>query len=108
MICFVLTNDLMFQSQVAGAAAAAGLDCKQVGRPELIDTNEQHIVVVDLTMPGWNADALEASSLRKRIAVGPHVHEAKLTAASEAGYDHVITKGQVSRELGELLRRSNG
>ena len=68
------------------------------------------IIVLDLDLQGWDADALNriASAARERggislIAVGAHVHAEKLAVAEEVGFDFVLTKDQAHRELGELL-----
>lgn len=106
MQCFVWSTDLMFASQATGAANSAGMETKTVADLGPIAAEGTHIVILDLTTIGLGiADAV--TSLKQRgaviIAVGPHVHEAKLSAARDAGADHVVTKGQASRELAGLL-----
>lgn len=97
----------MFSSQATGAAKSAGLEPQTIGQPGQVESRDRCVVVLDLTNPGMDIAATVAS-LKEHdsstiVAVGPHVHEAKLTAATEAGCDHVITKGQASRELASLL-----
>jgi CheY-like chemotaxis protein len=106
----------MFSSQVAGAGRVAEVDVQTIGTTEsLLATAEANrdklAILVDLGVPGLDVDSLTslARSLReikedaKLIAIGPHVHAEKLTAAEESGFDFVLTKGQASRELSALL-----
>lgn len=106
MKCFLLSRDLMFTSQATGAANAAGCETQTVGNLDQVTADEPHVVVLDLTLPGLDiastVEGLKKNSA-KVIAVGPHVHEANLAAAQEAGCDFVITKGQASRELGAFI-----
>ena len=37
------------------------------------------------------------------MAFGPHVHQAKLDAASAAGFDEVVSNGQFNEMLPELF-----
>ena len=107
MQCFILSRDLMFSSQASGAASAVGLSVSTVSAVGQIESSELSIVVLDLTTPGIDilatVESLKVAGARV-VSVGPHVHEAKLTAATEAGCDAVLTKGQASRELGDVLR----
>ena len=90
MQCFLLTKDLMFSSQASGAVSSAGMESKLVSTPEQISEQEPCVVVLDLTMPGLDVDAtvaaLQKNPAAKLIAVGPHVHAAKLAAAGQAGW----------------------
>lgn len=111
MQCFLLTKDLMFSSQASGAVSSAGMESKLVSTPEQISEQEPCVVVLDLTMPGLDVDAtvaaLQKNPSAKLIAVGPHVHAAKLAAAGQAGCNFVMSKGQASRELVSLLSTLN-
>lgn len=96
----------MFTSQASGAATSAGCETKSVAEAGAISADETHIVVLDLTMPSLDIGStvcLLKENKAKVVAVGPHVHEAKLAAARAANCDHVLTKGQASRELGAVL-----
>ena len=102
MQCFILSQDLMFSSQVSGAAKAAGLDAKTIGNASQISSDRPHVIVVDLTLAGLDIAAVTSSADARVVAVGPHVHEGKLNAAAEAGC-RVLSKGQASRELASVL-----
>ena len=106
--CFVLSRDLMFASQVTGGIQANGLTAKSVANASQIPTDQPCIVILDLTIPGLDIAAVVAE-LRENagirvVAVGPHVHEGKLQAATDAGCDRVISKGQASRDLAGILQ----
>jgi len=75
---------------------------------KLSEDAEVKLIIVDLTLT--LADLAEAlSTLKSRcpnalsIAYGPHVHEAKLQRAVEAGFDQVMTRGQFDRQMHSLL-----
>ena len=103
--CFILSQDLMFSSQAAGASSAAGFATRNIQSAQQVD-GETPLVVLDLTIAGLDIGSI-VSSLKeanaKIVAVGPHVHAGKLELASQSGCDAVLTKGQASRELGETL-----
>lgn len=68
-----------------------------------------YLALIDLTLPKLDIVGL-VRQLREVpnssvtvIAVAPHVHEKKLTAAKDAGCDHVLSKGQSSRDLAGLF-----
>ncbi len=108
-----LTADLLFQSRAASLAASANVRLiadrtteKLIGK--LADGDGVRLVIVDLT--------LELSDLKTAIdsltthcpnattvAYGPHVHEAKLQRAVEAGFDQVMTRGQFDRQMQSLI-----
>ena len=102
MNLILLSSDLITQSKVAGAAQALGLMsvvASNIGRL-LEAAGEPAIVVLDLATQGYDpADVV--SQLRKLphtplaiLAFGPHVHEARLKAAVDAGCDAVFARGQ--------------
>lgn len=106
--CFVFSKDLMFSSQISGAAKSAGFDTKTVLGIDQVNSDSTHYVVLDLTIPSLDiADAVRTlkDGGATVIAVGPHVHEAKLELARESGCDRVLSKGQASRELGAVLAK---
>ncbi len=113
MSLLILTGDLMFTSRVQTAARAAGKQAHaalSVARAlELLADNEITTACIDLSAPGVDAAATltalrEASRVQplRTIAYAPHVHEAKLAAAQDAGYDAVLTRGQFDRGLMEI------
>ena len=109
MKCYLISRDLMFSSQVSGAAAQAGIEFQTMGTPADCGVPEEaSVVILDLTMPGLNIESAihEAAAITstKIIAVGPHVQGEKLEAAKEAGAHFVLSKGQAHRELATVLK----
>ena len=108
MKCYLYSQDLMFSSQVAGAAASANCEFANLRSVEELSAEGQHVVVIDLSPQGLDISQFIASCKSREnvrlIAIGPHVHETKLEAARQAGSDFVLSKGQASRELPTLLR----
>lgn len=113
MMLLLLSQDLMITARVETAARQYGLIIKTVGTAitaiELVSRDECRLLLVDLRLPG-----LEIASFVQAvrdggeahvpiIACAPHVHEAKLSAAREAGCDAVITRGQLDRELEDVI-----
>jgi DNA-binding NarL/FixJ family response regulator len=111
MLCIFLCADLMFASRVLGAAKTLQVPLKIV--PVAADagrslTAETRLVIVDLTMPGLDlaqavATIREHSPSARIVAFGPHVDEAALGAAREAGCD-VLTRGQFQQNYAALLQ----
>jgi DNA-binding NarL/FixJ family response regulator len=77
----------------------------EAGRPQL--------VILDLSHAG-----LDPSQVAKRlgalvpgvaiVAFGPHVHRERLAAATEAGCDLVVSRGQFHAEMDSILARFAG
>ena len=118
MKCFLLSQDLMFTSQARGAAESAECEPVTIANADeaisLLTSAERDmpgasgIAVIDLTAA--ELDIQPTIELLKRhdirvIAIGPHVHEAKLEAAKSADCDYVLTKGQASRELPVFIEK---
>ena len=67
------------------------------------------LVIVDLSLPGLDLGELIAglralpNSPRTIVGFAPHVHEAALLAAQQAGCDVVMSRGQFNAQLDELL-----
>ncbi len=116
MSAILLTADLACSSKAAGAAARAGAELvTAMSTSALLDklsSRGAELVLLDLTAPGLNPAELvgqiKSSALPPRaiIAFGPHVHEAKLAAAAEAGCDQVLARGAFYAQLEQLLAES--
>jgi CheY-like chemotaxis protein len=109
-----LTSDLVFPSRVAGIAARLGTQQITAATVESLTAKLESIsgpvvALLDLNSPTIDPSAVVAGlkSLpnppRSIVAFGPHVHEAKLAAATAAGCDLVLTRGQFSSQIDELL-----
>ena len=110
-----LTNDLLLSSKVTGAAHARGLKLELVSSPvallEKASLSQVDLVLLDLSTPGLDPPQL-VPKLREMdmtpkaiVAYGPHVHEAKLALAAEAGCDEVLSQGQLHKQIDILLTR---
>jgi len=116
MSVLYLTGDLLFSSRVSGAAANLGVPLQICGSVdkllELAANNPAGLVLIDLTLAGVDlrtaVPAIRTKLLEAKIvAYGPHVHEEALAAATAAGCDEVLSRGQFDREFGRLLREAN-
>ena len=123
--CLVLSSDLMFGSQAAQAARDAGYEVdtfndaaalvQEIGlshasaqSTDIVDSQEC-LVLIDLTMPSLDAQQLAqqlqqtpATMPPRLVAVGPHVHQTRLEAARDAGWQ-VYTRGQFHAQGARLL-----
>ena len=108
----LFTTDLMASSKIAPAAAEVQLALQTVGSLEALAAaaKDARLVVVDLNSVTGDVRDLIAGlkSLPHSptvLAFGPHVHEAKLKAASEAGCNGVFSRGQFHAQTAEILKR---
>ena len=114
MTILLLSGDLMFASRVAGAAARLGATLDTIASPEALSNRlacvePGALIVVDLTARGfdpgkWVPQFRAATNPpRAIVAYGPHVHDALLTAAGEAGCDRVFSRGEFNARMDEIL-----
>ena len=109
MTVLFLTADLMFASRAQMAASRQGVQLVTVGEAdkalEACQQAEFARVLLDLTLPDIDPAALvpQLRSVshppREIVAYAPHVHEARLAAAQQAGCDRVLTRGQFNSQL---------
>ena len=114
MNVLLLSRDLMLLSRTQGAANKLGLTLGNANDAaqaiEAAQAGECRGVIIDLRLPGLNIGELVPQLRATRdqelaiIACGPHVHEASLMAAREAGCDVVATRGQFDRDAETLLQ----
>jgi DNA-binding response OmpR family regulator len=113
MTVVLLSSDLTVVSRVEGAALGAGKKVRAVSNAaqavEAIKAENAGLVIVDLAAPALDIAALieqlrsgDAAATRV-VAFGPHVHEARLAAALEAGCDEVVSRGQFFSQLDRIL-----
>ena len=108
-----ITSDLMFSSRAIHAAGQSGIGLQVAAdlqtALEACAANQVALLLIDLTTPGIEpANCIEeihrlTNRPGKIIAYGPHVHEAKLTAAAAAGCDEVMSRGQFHTCLEQLV-----
>jgi len=107
MACLFISNDLFSSSQFASAIRQAGVDVTAALAIPAEVAPTMSVVVLDLETPAA-VDAIPALKTggRTLIGFGPHVKVGLLEAAQAAGADHVLTRGQATRDLGPLVARS--
>jgi CheY-like chemotaxis protein len=112
----LVCSDLFFSTQLRSAAEQAGWQARielSAGSAAARATAETvSAVVVDLELNGLDigefVSALGAAESRPpAIAFGPHVQEQRLRAAAEAGCDRVLSRGQISASLSQILEELN-
>lgn len=111
MIVF-LTKDLMIQSKATAAARPSGATVKAVGRLEAamkaIGADSNPLLLVDLQMPGLDLDAFASAFADldnpcRAIALAQHVETELLAKAQSCGFEAVMTRGQFSNELVNII-----
>ena len=109
----ILSRDLIFCSRFHAAAEAVQLESQTALSADQAATALSGGAVaglfIDLETPELDLPAIvrRARDMRNGcliVAYGPHVHEARLQAAREAGCDRVLSRGQFDRELAALLQ----
>ncbi|MEX0978533.1 MAG: hypothetical protein WDZ48_06760 [Pirellulales bacterium] len=100
---------------MTAAASRAGVAIALVASEEALVAKSEslrpQLVIVDLSHPGTDPWSL-AHRLQgllpdeaMTVAFGPHVHKERLTAAAEAGFRLVVSRGQFHAEVDEILKR---
>ena len=111
MIVF-LTKDLMIQGQANAAARRTGAMVKAVGNVDTViqelENEANALLLVDLQTPGLDVDylieRLSAMVLAPRaIAYAQHVYEDLLQQAQSDAFETVLTRGQFTRDLPEII-----
>jgi hypothetical protein len=107
------SDDLMFGTQISGAASAAGLSFQATRDVDAFEQMLSHgetirLVVLDLDQSPREVDrwlvALARLSPRPRLlAFGPHVYADRLQAAQDAGCDWVLTRNQFHHQMTSIF-----
>ena len=115
-----LSNDMMGASQVQSVARQAQIALETVGSADslvaIAGKQSPAMVILDLAADDITLAELgalierlrEAVPTTKIVAFGPHVWEAKLSAARNAGCDAVLTRGQFHSGIAALLNGNTG
>lgn len=111
MSLLLLSTDLMATSKVSAATKLAGVVMTSITPAKALaesNLSTPDLIAIDLTAPISDISGLVAT-LRdkvpsaKIIAFGPHVHEAKLEAATQAGCDQVMPRGAFHKQIDTIL-----
>ncbi|MDA7977218.1 MAG: hypothetical protein MPJ50_00450 [Pirellulales bacterium] len=114
MTALLLTNNLLFSSQVSGAASRVGMTLRTIASVDNFSdaVNNASVVLIDLSLPGISIVDLMAEARSSTcppteiVAFGPHVHEARLQAARDAGCDMVMSQGAFTTAMNDILARA--
>jgi hypothetical protein len=106
-----LTGDLLLASRAGCAADALGVSIVTALSPSQavsLQTAETTGLLVDLEASQLDLAALVTSLVNRErlviIAYGPHVHVERLDAARQAGCDAVLSRGQLDRDMANVIR----
>ena len=102
----VLVRDLLFASRITSAARDAGVMIKLIRDPTALASEPGARVIVDLNQPGA-LDAAAAWCVAKgKPATGfaSHVDTETIARARAAGIARVLSRGQFTQTLGDVLR----
>ncbi|MEO2046054.1 MAG: FAD-binding protein [Pirellulales bacterium] len=117
-----LTKDLLFSSRVTSVTTKQNIELFVLADAdeliERVSTVAVKVILLDLSTSGLDPAQLVPQlqkltpAPRAIIAFGPHVHEAKLAAARNAGCDQVLSRGEFNHRMDEIftsfLRELNG
>ena len=109
-----LTSDLFFSSRVTSLAREHGWPLEMAAsidalRDKVAD-REIVLLIIDLgkfaaQVPELLAELGPGRTEMRVVAYGPHVNEAALETARQAGCDEVLSQGQFSQLAGQILQR---
>jgi hypothetical protein len=113
MILF-LTKDLFFVPVLQSAGARQGVEVISIlslDSPKLagIESSAVTTCVIDLASVDVSelaslVDKLRSSyAMARVVAFGPHVQTDRLSGATEAGCDQVLTRGQLNSQIDRLM-----
>jgi hypothetical protein len=103
-----LVSDLMFSTRLTDTARALGHECAVIRDPDGLSDRiaAADLVVIDLDITTGDAvAAVHAATAAGRpvVAYGGHVEVERLQAARDAGADAVLSRGEFTNRLPELL-----
>src|SRR5688572_10852057 len=108
-----VSPDIMFASQLIGAAGALGLKLAVAANPADAPAKiaaDTKLVIVELSAVSGQLPAIitatrHTAPAARLVAFGPHVDETLLRSAQEAGCDLVLSRGQFHKQYADLLRQ---
>ncbi|MDP7205130.1 MAG: hypothetical protein QGH11_06170 [Pirellulaceae bacterium] len=112
MTILLLSRDLLFPSRVRAAAEQQGRELMTVRDPERLIERLGYpgttLVLVDLTCPGLSPIAIQAAARKsdpgtRLVGFGPHVQQALLESAHDAGFDQVLGNGEFNQQIDSIL-----
>jgi DNA-binding NarL/FixJ family response regulator len=117
MAVVLLTGDLTVISRVEGAAKLWGQSVRAFSSASQAlahcSWDDANLLIVDLATLSTQSVDMKAlletlqqitSTPPRVVAFGPHVHEARLAAAREAGCDEVMSRGEFFARVNAILQ----
>jgi hypothetical protein len=101
----LLCPDLLFGSKLEGGLRAAGHEVTRYAAVDDARAAEADVLVVDLTSDVDERVTLGAVSERPTLAFYSHVEQDVRQRADEAGFDLVVPRSRMAREMGALVER---
>ena len=101
----LLCPDLLFGSKVEGGLRAAGHEVERFSDVEEARSADADVLVVDLTSEVDSRVALGGVSGPRTLAFYSHVEHDTRVRAEEAGFDLVVPRSRMAREMGALVDR---
>ena len=95
----------MFVSKITATARAAGIELTLLRNPDQLQSQSADRLIVDLALPGSipAARRWREATGRPVIAFVAHTDATAIADARAAGLDRVLTRGQFTEDLPQLL-----
>ena len=102
----ILVRDLMFSTRIVEAAKDAGVTYKIVRKPEAVHAEVGRLLIVDLNQDGAvdAAGAWRSATGTRTIGFVSHVDAEAIARAKAAGIDQILSRGQFTQVLPNLVR----
>jgi hypothetical protein len=101
----LLCPDLLFGSKLEGGLRAAGHEVARYSDVEAARAADADVLVVDLTSDVDDRVTLGGVSERPTLAFYSHVEQDVRQRADAAGFDLVVPRSRMAREMGALVER---
>ena len=101
----LLCPDLLFGSKLEGGLRAAGHEVERFSDVGAARDADADVLVVDLTSDVDERVALGGVAARPTLAFYSHVEHDTRVRAEEAGFDLVVPRSRMAREMGALVDR---
>ena len=101
----LLCPDLLFGSKLEGGLRAAGHEVARYSAVDEARGADADVLVVDLTADVDERVVLGGVSGPRTLAFYSHVEQDTRTAAEAAGFDLVVPRSRMAREMGVLVDR---
>lgn len=105
MPILILCRDLMFTSKILATARARSIATQVIRDPAQLQAQPGTLLLVDLSQESALDAAHQWKSATSGMVIGftGHMDTQNLQRARELGFDRVLTRGQFTAELDQLL-----